>query len=127
MVVIAGSRVHGAMAVAASEHWGGATAAVKRGQARPSAAPAVDGGGRDSCRRVAPGVIIAPMMNLLTREIRWSTWEFGLAKIGFILMGIIIGALMPELWQPVIAVLAVLMVAALFWPVTVWLRGFREP
>jgi hypothetical protein len=64
-------------------------------------------------------------MNILTRKIHWTTWEFGLAKIGFILLGIIIGTLSPELWRPVIGVLAVLMVAALVWPTMVWLRGFR--
>jgi hypothetical protein len=66
-------------------------------------------------------------MNLLTRRIGWTTWEFGLAKVGFILFGIIVGALWPELWRPVIGVLAVLAVAALAWPVAVWLRGLKEP
>ncbi len=64
-------------------------------------------------------------MNLLTRRISWTTWEFGLAKIGFILSGVIIGALWPAVFRQHVRWIAVVMAAALAWPVAVWARGFK--
>lgn len=66
------------------------------------------------------------IMNLIRRRIVWTTWEFGLAKVGFILSGVILGALRPGLFRPRIGLLAGLMAAALAWPVVVWLRDGRS-
>jgi hypothetical protein len=63
-------------------------------------------------------------MNLITREIRWKTWEFGLAKLGFILSGVILGALRPALFRPRLGLLGGLAVGLLAWPVVAWMRGF---
>lgn len=63
-------------------------------------------------------------MNIITREVRWKTWEFGLAKLGFVLSGVIIGALRPTLFRPRLGLLGGIVAALLAWPVAVWLRGF---
>jgi hypothetical protein len=67
------------------------------------------------------------MTSLFTRRVDWSTWEFGLAKVGFILFGIIIGATWPEVFRPLLLLLAVVGVAALVWPTYLWFRGPARP
>jgi NhaP-type Na+/H+ or K+/H+ antiporter len=64
-------------------------------------------------------------MNLLNHRTTWTTWEFGLAKLGFILFGLVVGSRRPEAWRRYSGLLAALAALALIRPSALWIRSFR--
>lgn len=66
-------------------------------------------------------------MNLLTRQVPLPNWAFALAKVGFICFGIIVGAVAPAFWMPLIWPLGVIGVVTLGWATILWFKGMSRP
>jgi hypothetical protein len=64
-------------------------------------------------------------MSFLTRRVPWATWQFGLLKTSMLVLGIILGAMFPEYWTPLLWPLGIVFLITAAWVTILWIRAMK--
>lgn len=66
-------------------------------------------------------------MNFLTRKVLWANWQFSPLKISMLAFGIILGAVSPDFWKPLLWPVGAVAVITAVWVTAIWIRAMRRP
>jgi hypothetical protein len=65
-------------------------------------------------------------MNLLTRTVPWATWQLGVVKLAWFILGIMIGAYFTESLKPYIWLFGLVFLGTATWVTIMWFTAMRK-
>ena len=65
-------------------------------------------------------------MSFLTRTVPWATWQLGVVKLAWFILGIMIGAYFADFFKPYLWLVGLIFLATTIWVTIMWARAMRE-
>ncbi len=65
-------------------------------------------------------------MNILTRTVLWTNWQFGVLKLAMLALGIMIGVSFADFLKPYLWLFGLVFLATTTWVTIMWVREMQK-